>query len=363
MGEVSGRGPSRFVLRDLPIVPRLVLAVFLMSVGFGYVAALVQLHFQGGAKPGELLPGPPEAQKTYGGERGARPKSHLERLLEADAEEKFNGTGQMRTAFTKKSQGWNGAIKEAKEKGEAEVKKLQEEREGERLAMLEWLRAGAAEKSFQKDEFVLSAAFKDQVITEDFVSKEADMPVKLKIKSLFQVRCACCHAPDAGRMKEAETYPLNSYATIKPYAVVSTSTGMSLTKLAQTTHVHLLGFSMLYGLTGLIFSFTRYPLFFRIIFAPFTLVMQLGDIGCWWLARLPSPTGEVFGQAIAITGMLVAVGLLIHIVGSLLDLFDRAGKLVLLALIVAGALIAGYLKAQVVDPYLDSEKAAATATE
>jgi hypothetical protein len=363
VGDVPEKGSGRFLLRDLPIVSRLVIAVFLMSVGFGYFSALVQLHFQGGTKPGELLPGPPEAQKTYAGERGPRPKSHIERLLEADETEKFNGTGQMRTAFTKKSQGWNGTFKEAKEKGEADTKKLLAEREGERLAMLEWLRAGASEKAFQKDEFALPDSWKAQAITEDFVIKEDGMPLRLKIKSLFQTRCACCHAPDAGRMKEAESYALNSYATIKPYAVVNTSAGMSLTKLAQTTHVHLLGFSMLYGLTGLIFSFTRYPLSFRMIFAPFTLIMQLADIGCWWLARLPSPHGEVFGQAIAITGMLVAVGLMIHIIGSLFDLFDRKGKLVLLVLILVGGMLGGFLKAQVIDPYLETEKAPAATTE
>jgi hypothetical protein len=371
VGDIPEKGLGRFVLRDLPIASRVVIAAFLMSVGFGYCSALVQLHFQGGTKPGELLPGAPEAQKTYAGERGPRPKSHIERLLEADETEKFNGTGQMRTAFTKKSQGWNGTFKEAKEKDaeakdkgqpETSVKKLLAEREGERLAMLEWLRAGAAEKSFQKDEFPLPESFKDQSVTEEFIVKEDGMP-RLKIKSLLQTRCACCHAPEAGRMKEAESYVLNSYATIKPYAVVSTSTGMSLTKLAQTTHVHLLGFSMLYGLTGFIFSFTSYPLWFRIFFAPFTLIMQLADIGCWWLARLHSPQGELFGQAIAFTGMLVAIGLMIHIIGTLFDLFSRKGKLVLLVLILIGGIVGGALKAQVIDPYLESEKAPAATAE
>jgi hypothetical protein len=94
---------------------------------------------------------------------------------------------------------------------------------------------------------------------------------------------------------------------------------MSLAKLAQTTHVHLLGLAVLYGLTGLIFSFTSYSNRARVLFGPLPLVAQLGDIGCWWLARLD----PVFAQAILITGGLVALGLAIHILGSLWDLFRR----------------------------------------
>src|SRR5262245_40016052 len=36
----------RFVLRNLTLAPRLVIAIFLVSVGVGYFSALVQLHFQ-----------------------------------------------------------------------------------------------------------------------------------------------------------------------------------------------------------------------------------------------------------------------------------------------------------------------------
>src|SRR5205807_2603605 len=56
----------RFVLRDLPLDARLVLAAFLFSVGIGYFSALVQLHFQA-ASPGQILPGPKESGAIYHG--------------------------------------------------------------------------------------------------------------------------------------------------------------------------------------------------------------------------------------------------------------------------------------------------------
>jgi hypothetical protein len=54
---------------------------------------------------------------------------------------------------------------------------------------------------------------------------------------------------------------------------------VSLKKLAQTTHVHLLGFGLLYGLTGLILTFTSYPGWLRGLLGPLPLVAQVGDIG------------------------------------------------------------------------------------
>jgi hypothetical protein len=164
-------------------------------------------------------------------------------------------------------------------------------------------------------------------------------------------------------MREAEKYVLASHADIKKYAVVTQAGGMSLNKLAQTTHVHLLGFSMLYGLTGLIFSLTSYPGIVRFVIAPWALLMQLADISCWWLARMPSPSGEMFGQAVAFTGGLVALGLFVQVVGSLWDLFGKTGKVVVIALLLAAAALSALLHFQVIEPFLRSEKAAASSVE
>jgi hypothetical protein len=170
-----------------------------------------------------------------------------------------------------------------------------------------------------------------------------------------------CHTPDVEKanMAEATKYPLDTYERLKPYAKVGAAAGMSLTKLAQTTHVHLLGFSMLYGLTGLIFAFTSYPGWLKVLLAPLPLAAQVADIGCWWLARMDSR----FAQVIAVTGGVVAVGLLLHIVLSVFNMYGRHGKKVVLVLLLLGALTGFAVKAHVIDPFLEQERASATAEE
>jgi hypothetical protein len=142
---------------------------------------------------------------------------------------------------------------------------------------------------------------------------------------------------------------------------VQTSSGLSPTKLAQTTHVHLLGFSMLYGLTGLVLAFSSYPRWIRVLLCPLPLLAQVVDISFWWLARLPEPQGPMFARAIVVSGAVVAVGLLLQIVLSLFNLFSKKAWLVLFLLFgIAG--FGGYMtKVRVVDPFIAQEKGPAKA--
>src|SRR5262245_4235235 len=90
--------PTPRLLRDLPLPCRLVIAVFLCSVGLGYASALINLHFQE-ATAGEPLPTADDVITVY---HGTRPKSlsQIERLLTASDTKPFNGQGSMRGAFT-----------------------------------------------------------------------------------------------------------------------------------------------------------------------------------------------------------------------------------------------------------------------
>jgi hypothetical protein len=165
-------------------------------------------------------------------------------------------------------------------------------------------------------------------VTESFVCKDGksntDAIRAIKLRSLLQARCARCHAP--GKTSKATNYPLDTYEHLQPYVAVKVNKGMEMEKLAQTTHVHLLGFSMLYGLTGLLLALSSYPAIVRLLLAPLPLVAQVVDISFWWLARLDGPYGPMFAQAIAVSGAVVAVGLLLHIVLGLWELLVRAGE-------------------------------------
>src|SRR5262245_10156247 len=132
-------------LRNLPLAVRVVLAVFLISVGLGYFSALVQLHFQI-ASPGRFLPGAEDAIAAY---HGTRAQSQLERLISADEAKPFNGSGSMRPAFTRRSAGWTKAIRAKADEDHVPLSVAEErvraERDGERLALIHWIRAGAPE--------------------------------------------------------------------------------------------------------------------------------------------------------------------------------------------------------------------------
>jgi len=363
-------GARSFVLRDLPLAARLVVALFLCSVGVGYVSALVNLHFQS-APPGELLPGRDEAITTYAGKQGS---SQLERLLSTRETAPFNGQGSMRSALTRtRVNGWKNQVKKKaddlglnldKPEEKAKVEKdVLKDLDGERLSLILWARDGApkARGAYDEDEFVLPERYKDLQITNKFVKPNGRGERAVLVKSIVEVRCARCHAE--GVSGPGSQFPLDAWEHVATYLSPDEPTGMSLDKLALTTHVHLLGFSMLFGLTGLVFAFSSYPGWLRVMIAPLALLAQLVDISFWWLGRLPAPLGPELAGAIQFTGMAVAGALLLQILLSLFNLFGKGGKAVLV-LLLAGALGVGVLaKMRVIEPYLSYEKGLSSAKE
>ena len=350
--------PSRFVLRNLSLGSRLVVAAFLVSVGIGYFLALVQLHVQHAA-PGRLLPGTDDAVNQYYGHTGM---SQLERLLVIDEGKPFNGSGTMRQAFTTKSAGWKGAIqRRAKEKNltlpQAEDK-LRMEREGERLAVLDWIRTGASRATFEGDNHVLSAHLAKHRITPEFVDTGADGTKRVKVAAIVEVRCARCHSES--KSGAAAQCPLDTWEQVHDYCEVETSDcGMSVKKLAQSSHAHLLALAMLYGLTGLVVTLTTYPAWIRTVLGPFPLVAQVVDIGLWWLGRID----PLYAKAIVFTGGAAALGLCLQIGLSLFDLFGKAGKIFLVILILLACLGGFVAKEWLIDPYLFKETLSATVGE
>jgi hypothetical protein len=346
------------VLRDFPLASRLVIAAFLLSVGIGYFSALVHMHFQH-ASPGKMLPNREDAITAYHGRSGM---SQMERLLVSDENRPFNGSGSMRQSFASKSAGWKGAIKKrANEKKNRLIRaeeELRSERDGERLAVLDWIRSGANRKAFEDNSHTVGALLANHPITAEFVADSSPGMTRVKIGAILEARCARCHNESAGGA--ASRFPLETWEQVYEYCDIETAGGgMSLTKLAQSSHVHLLGFAMLYGLTGLVFSLSSYPGWLRVLLGPLPLVAQIVDISMWWLTRLD----PACAQLIMISGSIVATGLLLQITLSLFNLFGKNGKMVLVVLLLGGCLGGYVLKEQVIDPYLAKEAVGATASE
>jgi hypothetical protein len=300
--------PRPFRLRDLPAEVRLVLAAFLVLAAAGYAAALVQVHYQS-ARSGELLPGPDRVREVYAGPSEA-PRSAVERLLESDGGP-MNGSGTMRPAFTVQSHDWAALVSGLSPEG---LRRLGEEREGERLALLAWVRAGADRAAYDRDDFPLGVELAGQPLTADLVAG----PGRVKVRTLIDRRCAGCHSP-TGRVERARLAPLDSYEHVRPHVEVRASFRMPLPKLAQTTHVHLLGLALLYAATGTLFCLAGIPRGVKFALGPLPLVAQGLDIGCWWLARWD----PAFAWGVIAGGVVAGVGLAAHV---LVGLWELAGS-------------------------------------
>lgn len=353
--------PVRLTLRDLPLPAKLVISTFLISVGIGYLSAMVQLHLKHSSKDGNPLPTRSDVIEHFSGLKPYDPdaepqKSLVEDLISGPTDEPDVSKTNMAPAFFAKSKGFQKAI-------DADGKdKVEKQREAERQAMLAWLQIDEAAKkaTYNDDAFELPDDFEADQVTADFVDGQT-----LKIRSLFDARCQNCH--------NAQAPELGDFAALEPYVVapspdlidgkwIKSNKQTSVEALTQSTHAHLLSFSMLFALTGLTFAFTSYPGFFRAIIGPIVLIAQMADIACWWLARVPD-YGPYFAQGIMVTGAIVGIGLTVQIVGSLFNMYGWFGKAVLVLLAVAFAAAIGTVGTKVIVPALEAQKSKAEQTD
>lgn len=342
---------QRLVLRDLPVAPRLVIAVFMFSVGLGYLAALAQLHLQH-AEPGAWLPGGQQIEDKYHGPTEL-PMSRIEKLLESTTGG-FNGFGTMRPAFTEKSERWDD-LRQGKTSEQLDL--LESEREGERLGLLHWVRAGANKRAYDDDDLPLGEDFAHAHVTPMLLIWDAKtgpmvQPRRLRIRTLITMRCVPCHNEN-GLYEAASAFPLDTYARVQPYCQPPPpQTSIALPKLAQTTHAHWLSFAMLWSATGLVYSFTRFSGGWRALVAPLPLIAQMLNIACWWLARWH----PLFAWAILGTGILVGIGLCLQIMGILWDLFDGIGRCITIVILVFVLVGVGWTARSIVRPFLEQER-------
>ncbi|MGL6094921.1 MAG: hypothetical protein ACRC7O_03835, partial [Fimbriiglobus sp.] len=133
---------TRFLLRDLPVPAKLVLSAFLISVGLGYLSAMVQLHMKHSSKDGSPLPSPNDVIERFSGLKPHDPaappeKSKIAVLIGGDINASDVSKENMAPAFRAKSKGYE---KQCADRGKPVV---DAELDGERAAMLKWLAADA----------------------------------------------------------------------------------------------------------------------------------------------------------------------------------------------------------------------------
>ncbi len=366
-------------LKKLPFAGKIVVATLLLSIGIGFTSAIVNLHFQS-ANAGQPLPGPEETVSEF---HGSKMYSHIERLLIANETKPFNGTGSMRSAFTsKRAGGIKRAIKEKrslltalaeeklKDKPEAlakeisriendpEIEKLvYQDIDGERIALLAWIKNGYKKEYYENSQlqgYPLTNKLESLKISPSMVYITEDGSQRFaNIEGIIESRCVRCHDASAGG--SPANFPLTTYEEFTDYCAPEKSSAKSLEKLALSSHVHLLGFAMLYGITGFALAMTGFPNFIKVIIAPSALIIQVIEISCWWFARMDAPLGPLFASAIPVLGGLVALGLLSQILLSLWDMFEIGGRKFIITLLIIGAIFGGIIGIKVILPYLKEE--------
>jgi mono/diheme cytochrome c family protein len=184
----------------------------------------------------------------------------------------------------------------------------------------------------------------------------------IKIKSIIDNRCATCHNKGSGEA-QADGIPLTNYEEIAtPHMEVKQAAAvngyirveepLSLTKLTQSTHAHLLSFAVLFSLTGGIFAFSSYNTKLRCLLGPWVVLAVFADVSLWWLARLSEDWGPYFAMGIVFTGAAAGAGLFGQIVLSLFNMYGMMGKVVLALLFLLGGGIASLVWVNKIDPGL-----------
>jgi hypothetical protein len=351
-------------LRDLPLPVKVVASVFLMAVGVGYTSAMVQLHMQD-SKSGQPMPTVEDVIRKYTGKQKAdpnapvrQPVSRLEALVTSPAVA-ISGNS-MSGAFTTADIA-PGALKfnnVIKGKTPEQVLEIKAQRAGEQIALALWVNAAGEPRkaAYAADRFVPPAGKMPKAVTPAFLDGDG-----IKIRSIIDNRCVTCHSKGG----EKEDVPLNTYdglakfMKVEAVAVggewVKVEEPISITKLTQSTHAHLLSFAVLFSLTGLAFACSSYPVWVRCILGPWVVLAVVADVSLWWLARLSNEWGPYFAMGIIGTGGLAGLGLAGQITLSLFNMYGRKGKAVLVLLMAAGGLLAALVFVTKIKPELDDK--------
>jgi hypothetical protein len=146
---------------------------------------------------------------------GPPPVSRMQRLIES-AEGPMSRGGTMRPAFTDQSVGWEALTQRLSAEQKAA---LLADREGERLAVLDWLRSNAPREPYESDRYHLSAAAGVDRITADYRLRAPDSEVEppvVRLRTLLHDRCVTCHGEN-GRHDIARFIELDTYDRLLPH--------------------------------------------------------------------------------------------------------------------------------------------------
>jgi len=132
------------------------------------------------------------------------------------------------------------------------------------------------------------------------------------VAAIVTANCVGCHSPKSGM----PIPPLTSYEEVAK--IVQQDPGPSVSQLARVSHIHLFGISIIFLITGAIFSLSSTPIWLRIALVVLPYVTIVMDIGSWWATKYFSP---VFAYVVIGGGALMGASLALQILISLWEMW------------------------------------------
>jgi len=150
---------------------------------------------------------------------------------------------------------------------------------------------------------------KEQILS--WINSGASQDGFKDVAPIFEKKCTGCHSPTSGMGLP----PLTGYDEVKK--VTKVDRGESIKILAKTSHVHLFGISMLFLLTGAIFSLGRMNGHLKGFVLAFPYIAILMDIGSWWFTKF----NPIFAYTVIVGGVLMGVSLAVQILYSIYEMW------------------------------------------
>ena len=304
----------RWKLRNLDAPQKLLVGVVVGTLLSGYLAALVNVFAQHANADGKTTIQVEQFLATYKRDGLKALVDNIQQSLGMDdVIRHYHGTGGGTALQAALDGTMKGMIVEKLTEKTPPTVEINKQAEGLRQMLIQWSLLPA---EIRKTAYEEGTPVDDDGLPIFDPEKWANADKTTVVQETLQEYCVRCHSPTSAD-EGARKLPLGDYASVNNYCMVDT--GVSMKALALTTHVHLLGFSVLFAMTGFLFSMTEFPWAVRLVFVPFTLAMQLVEIACWWLAKV-----DVFyAKMIFYLGPLVGFGLLVQSAGVLFDLIFR----------------------------------------
>jgi hypothetical protein len=151
----------------------------------------------------------------------------------------------------------------------------------------------------------------DRAVVLKWIHDGAKVEGYPQVEPIFTKSCVSCHTANATSIP-----PLTSFADVQK--VAQANTGTSIADLAQVSHIHLFGISIIFLLTGAIFALSETPISLRVCLVVVPYLSILMDIGSWWFTKYLDTT---FAYVVIVGGAGMGLALAAQILIALWDMW------------------------------------------